>query len=99
MGGEEAKGDPGGILCPVCFIIRAEEVGYRPTAWELRPEGENPTISAEALLKNICDFVARWRGHIPKRTSPKSLNIISDFYLCMGAEAKIQMNQSKVGEP
>lgn len=38
MGGPEAKDDPGGTLCPVCFIKRAEAVGYVPTAWVLSPE-------------------------------------------------------------
>jgi hypothetical protein len=38
IGGPEAKGDPGGFICPVCFIARAEAGGMRPTAWELRPE-------------------------------------------------------------
>jgi hypothetical protein len=38
VGGPEAKGDPGGFICPGCFIARAEASGIRPTAWELRPE-------------------------------------------------------------
>lgn len=38
MGGPEANGDPGGIVCPNCFIVRAEAAGQKPTAWELRPE-------------------------------------------------------------
>jgi hypothetical protein len=38
IGGPEAKGDPGGFICPTCFIARAEASGVRPTAWELRPE-------------------------------------------------------------
>jgi hypothetical protein len=38
MGGPEAKGDPGGTLCPNCFIKRAEAAGQRPTARVLQPE-------------------------------------------------------------
>jgi hypothetical protein len=38
MGGPSAMGDPGGIVCPGCFILRAEAAGVVPTAWELRPE-------------------------------------------------------------
>lgn len=38
MGGEDARGDPGGTVCPNCFIERAEAAGQIPTAWELRPE-------------------------------------------------------------
>jgi hypothetical protein len=38
MGGPHAKDDPGGIVCPGCFILRAEDEGIVPTAWELRPE-------------------------------------------------------------
>jgi hypothetical protein len=38
IGGPEAKGDPGGFICPGCFIVRAEAVGIKHTAWQLRPE-------------------------------------------------------------
>src|SRR4051812_19830995 len=38
MGGPDAKGDPGGIICPVCFIQRANACGVPNTGWELRPE-------------------------------------------------------------
>ncbi len=38
MGGPEAKDDPGGMLCPRCFTLRAEASGIIPTAWEVRPE-------------------------------------------------------------
>lgn len=41
MGGPEAKGDPGGFICPNCFIDRAEAVGQRPTAWVLQPEQQS----------------------------------------------------------
>lgn len=35
LGGPEAKGDPGGMLCPRCFTIRAEAV-YEISIWHLR---------------------------------------------------------------
>lgn len=35
MGGPNAKDDPGGILCPNCFIARATAVGMNPSAWAL----------------------------------------------------------------
>lgn len=38
MGGPDAKDDPGGIICPNCFIKRAEAAGQTPTAWVLQPE-------------------------------------------------------------
>jgi hypothetical protein len=38
MGGPEATDDPGGMLCPGCFIDRAESAGIKPTAWVLQPE-------------------------------------------------------------
>lgn len=38
MGGPDCKGDPGGMLCPRCFTLRAEAAGMVPTAWEVRPE-------------------------------------------------------------
>jgi hypothetical protein len=31
-------GDPGGILCPTCFLLRADELGIgRVGAWQLYP--------------------------------------------------------------
>ena len=38
LGGPEAKGDPGGMLCPNCYIRRAEAAGLRPTAWVVSQE-------------------------------------------------------------
>lgn len=32
-GGPDATDDPGGLLCPNCFIRRAETAGIVPTAW------------------------------------------------------------------
>lgn len=37
VGGPKAADDPGGFLCPNCFILLAEAVGLRGV-WELRPE-------------------------------------------------------------
>lgn len=37
-GGPGATDDPGGHLCPYCFIIRAERSGVRPTAWVVSEE-------------------------------------------------------------
>lgn len=51
MGGPEAKDDPGGMICPVCFIKRAEDGGHVPTAWmlhwELRPETEEDLAAVQ----------------------------------------------------
>lgn len=49
MGGKDAKGDPGGVICPVCFTKRAENNGVKPTGWELRPETEQPDGCREAF--------------------------------------------------
>jgi len=38
IGGPDCKGDPGGMLCPRCFTLRAEAAGVKPTAWEVKPE-------------------------------------------------------------
>lgn len=35
MGGPEAKGDPGGMLCPRCFTVRAEVVSQQTAIWRL----------------------------------------------------------------
>ena len=36
MGGPEADDDPGGMLCPTCFAVRAERAGQRHI-WRLVP--------------------------------------------------------------
>ena len=38
VGGEVAMSDPGGFLCPTCFIRRSHEAGLRPVSWRLIPE-------------------------------------------------------------
>lgn len=38
MGGPDATDDPGGYICPACFIVRAENAGVCPSAWRLEPE-------------------------------------------------------------
>jgi len=38
------KGDKSKILCPQCFVIRAEKV-YKPTGWRLIPEFKWETIN------------------------------------------------------
>lgn len=50
MGGPDAKGDPGGCICPVCFIKRAEAAGQLPTGWELRPEAIERESSEDSAL-------------------------------------------------
>lgn len=40
MGGPEAKDDPGGMLCPRCFTLRAEKV-YTLPVWRLWLDREN----------------------------------------------------------
>lgn len=36
MGGPDAKDDPGGMLCPTCFIVRAERAGEHHI-WDFAP--------------------------------------------------------------
>jgi hypothetical protein len=38
MGGPDATDDPGGFLCPICFIRRAQASGVVPTGWLLTEE-------------------------------------------------------------
>jgi len=45
MGGEDCKDDPGGILCPVCFIRRAERVGIKEI-WRVGPVEDNPPVAS-----------------------------------------------------
>lgn len=36
--GDRGNPDLVGIVCPVCFIRRAERAGHRPPAWRVEPE-------------------------------------------------------------
>lgn len=50
-GGPEATDDPGGQLCPNCFILRAEAAGIVPTAWILDQEVlSDPSPPTEPLI-------------------------------------------------
>lgn len=46
MGGPGCKGDPGGMLCPRCFALRAETV-YALPIWHLRLERVNRVLQAD----------------------------------------------------
>jgi hypothetical protein len=37
-GGDRGAPDAVGIVCPMCFIRRAENEGLTPTAWSVQPE-------------------------------------------------------------
>jgi hypothetical protein len=52
VGGPSAKGDPGGFLCPTCFIQLAAAVGMRG-AWELRPKRASPGFGGSACRRAI----------------------------------------------
>ena len=60
MGGPDAKDDPGGMLCPRCFTLRAEVAGVIPTAWEVRPE--QPFDPGEMSLRQILAEEIKERG-------------------------------------
>ncbi len=38
IGGPGNRDDPGGFICPTCFITRAEAAGLHVTGWLLTPE-------------------------------------------------------------
>jgi hypothetical protein len=65
VGGADAKGDPGGFLCPGCFIARAEKIGIRPTAWMLRREGtDDAWMSIETAPRDRP--VLAWWPHLER---------------------------------
>lgn len=61
MGGPDARGDPGGMLCPRCFTLRAEAAGIVPTAWVVQPEQpfvmptNTPPHRSKAALRKLCE--------------------------------------------
>jgi hypothetical protein len=54
VGGPEEKGDPGGFLCPNCFIRRAEAAGIASAAWELRPAVDSIAPACGAAEASPC---------------------------------------------
>lgn len=51
LGGDSARVDPGGLLCPVCFVARAHAAGLRPVSWRIYPEFARvaiPTVATPA---------------------------------------------------
>jgi hypothetical protein len=81
VGGPDAKDDPGGFLCPVCFIRRAEDADIKPTAWVVRPE--TPQDYPTALTQDAAEVVERLRGwHLSEHLAPtafkKTREAISD---------------------
>jgi len=81
MGGEDCKDDPGGILCPVCFIRRAERVGIKEI-WRVGPAEDNPPRSKgmtvqEAFMSLVRQGVAE--GEKAMRKFPQPNYVISKF--------------------
>jgi len=52
MGGEDCKDDPGGILCPVCFIRKAEMAGIKEI-WRVGPVEDNPPRSKGMTVQEV----------------------------------------------
>jgi len=59
MGGEDCKDDPGGIICPICFIRRAERVGIKEI-WRVGPVEDNPPRSKGMTVQEAAIVVADW---------------------------------------
>lgn len=74
MGGPEAKDDPGGMLCPRCFTLRAEAVGIVPTAWVVSPE----LPFAGSVMSEAAKRVASWpewkRREAEQMSKPKAIS-------------------------
>jgi hypothetical protein len=71
-GGVEATDDPGGVLCPNCFIKRAEAMGVVPTAWVIDTEkldtgGKEPAALIDRAMN--CDAWPRWLSDIVDLTN------------------------------
>lgn len=52
-------------------------------------------MEAKELYKNVCDFVERWKDNIPDVNDPKSLDFLSDFAVCVGAEWNVIMKSKE----
>lgn len=59
MGGPDAKDDPGGLLCPTCFVSRAEENGHL-AVWALTQDRViTPASAGDALPDSWDEQVVR----------------------------------------
>lgn len=74
IGGPEATDDPGGVLCPICFIEKAEAAGIMPAtgAWLVTKEpaasltSPSPDLAEEN--ERLRDDVAIWKGEAADRS-------------------------------
>ncbi len=51
MGGPVTIGDPGGIVCIPCFVVRVDAAGFHVTGWRLLPEWHWETHDEQAARK------------------------------------------------
>lgn len=60
LGGPEAEGDPGGFLCPVCFIAKADACEHVPfvTGWKLQPADFDDSMQAMRIHALIAEIVS-----------------------------------------
>lgn len=84
MGGPDAKGDPGGMLCPRCFTVRAEMVYQQTAIWRLTLDNPGVMHANESPDRDggctVCDECDGDEGHAgphdctcpttPVRTNP-----------------------------
>lgn len=72
VGGPDAQYDPGGVLCPSCFIKRAEIAGIIEV-WKLAPASDEDHAQAQEVsraraeaerLREACAFLHRRRGEL-----------------------------------
>lgn len=55
IGGPAATDDPGGILCPSCFIAKAEVAGIVPSAWFLTPDENGAALETLQIIADWPD--------------------------------------------
>jgi hypothetical protein len=66
-----------GMLCPCCFIVRAEKHGFKTTGWKMVPM-DNPlgeksveqlgdTRELKAALQRLAEILCEERGHTGRR--------------------------------
>lgn len=68
-GGPDAKDDPGGMLCPNCFIRASEKKGIVPTAWVLSQEDLAIVPQRDAMIEALRDaltMVAKYELSSPE---------------------------------
>jgi hypothetical protein len=106
VGGPDATDDPGGIVCPICFIEKAEAAGIMPSdgAWLLTNEAPSPlyvlSASGAAIEQGAAEQIDkalfnRFRGALAFAASRSALTSDEEKRLLSAVSALTDQSQAE----